>query len=272
MDKLMLKNSISIATFLLSLMLLSHSCKPVDKRKVPDKFKYEAFKDSIRKQNNDVAPQANNIFDANLFIPGRDSLNPLLKKIDALWQQDLQKMILSDSSNKNVKKTADSTNIEKTIARYNLKMLDSFLNTRDTLSQSSCSGTDCFIYVDVIKSIQILYLYIEGELKDSFIVSTGKKNFETPSLSTKPSGPLFTKYTSRKFPGGNYKGLGNMPYVVFVKGGYAIHGTTPGNFKKLGTRASHGCIRLHPDNARLFYELVKLIGIENTWVVVRDTL
>jgi lipoprotein-anchoring transpeptidase ErfK/SrfK len=61
-----------------------------------------------------------------------------------------------------------------------------------------------------------------------------------------------------------------MPYAVFIRGGYAIHGTTPGNFSKLGTRASHGCIRLHPDNAKLFNELVKRVGLENTWVKIME--
>ena len=109
-------------------------------------------------------------------------------------------------------------------------------------------------------------------LKDSFPVSTGIKKYTTPNINLRPTGPLFTKYTSRKWPGGNYKGLGNMPYAVFVKGGYAIHGTTPGNFSKLGTVASHGCIRIHPDNARVFYELVNLVGISDTWVNVRDSI
>lgn len=103
-------------------------------------------------------------------------------------------------------------------------------------------------------------------------MSTGKGKYETPELNLRPSGPVFIKYTSRKFPGGNYQGLGNMPYAVFLRGGYAIHGTTPGNFPKLGTKASHGCIRLHPDNAKIFNELVKVIGLENTWVSVKDSL
>jgi len=46
-----------------------------------------------------------------------------------------------------------------------------------------------------------------------------------------------------------------MSYAFFVRGGYAIHGTTPENFSKLVTKASHGCIRLHPDYARIFFEL-----------------
>lgn len=85
-----------------------------------------------------------------------------------------------------------------------------------------------------------------------------------------PTGPVFTHYTSKKFPGGDFQGLGNMPYAVFVKGGYAIHGTTPGNFARLGHPASHGCIRLHPENAKVFYELVVRVGLRNTWVTVKD--
>jgi hypothetical protein len=49
-------------------------------------------------------------------------------------------------------------------------------------------------------------------------------------LNVRGSGPIFKKYTSKKFSGGNYEGLANMPYAVFIKGGYAIHGTTTGNF------------------------------------------
>ena len=89
-------------------------------------------------------------------------------------------------------------------------------------------------------------------------------------MDLRPSGPVFRKYTSRKFPGGNYKGLGNMPYVVFVRGGYAIHGTTSGNIPKLGKKASHGCIRLHPDNGKIFNELVRKAGLSNTWVTIEE--
>lgn len=96
------------------------------------------------------------------------------------------------------------------------------------------------------------------------------KKFETPDFDTKPSGLMFKKYTSKQYPGGNYNGLGNMPYAVFIRGGYAIHGTTVSNIRKLGTRASHGCVRLHPDYAHIFFELVKFAGPENVWITVTD--
>jgi lipoprotein-anchoring transpeptidase ErfK/SrfK len=53
-----------------------------------------------------------------------------------------------------------------------------------------------------------------------------------------------------------------MPHSVFFKGGYAIHGTE--YIKSLGRPASHGCVRLHPDNARILYDLVQQAGVKNT--------
>ena len=183
-------------------------------------------------------------------------------------------MMQLDTMKKGLKKVPGFTEEEKAIIRENIKMVDSFLVTRkDTASTITCMEKDCIVYAEIDKSNQTLYLYILGELKDSFKVSTGKgKKYETPAMSLHPKGPLLIKYTSRKFPGGNYMGLGNMPYAVFVKGGYAIHGTTPGNFAKLGNKASHGCIRLHPDNAKIFHALVRTVGLEQTWVTIKDSL
>ena len=98
--------------------------------------------------------------------------------------------------------------------------------------------------------------------------STGKPGYRTPDMDRHPSGPVYDRYTSSKYPDGDYNGLGNMPYAVFVLGGYAIHGTTRGNFSKLGTPASHGCIRLHPDNGYIFNRLVRKYGLSKVWVTV----
>jgi hypothetical protein len=105
-------------------------------------------------------------------------------------------------------------------------------------------------------------------LADTFLVSTGIAKHETPLMERHPSGPSYTKYTSKKYPEGNYMGLGNMPYVVFINGGYAIHGTTMGNARKLGRKASHGCIRLHPENGKTFFDLVRKVGLENVWISI----
>ncbi|MDB5231278.1 MAG: hypothetical protein JWN76_2083 [Chitinophagaceae bacterium] len=132
----------------------------------------------------------------------------------------------------------------------------------------TCKKSGCDIYAEVSKSDQTMNVYVSGELRYTFAVSTGRPGHPTPNLDLRPVGPLKKKYTSTKYPEGDYQGLGNMPYCVFLADGYAIHGTTPGSFKKLGTPASHGCVRLHPEDAKLFYELVGDIGLENTWVTV----
>ncbi len=218
-------------------------------------FRYEAFKDSLSRIR-DTLPDSTNIFDKASFIPSVNSLDSLLLNIDSILSRLKRQDLLAAP--------------EKSAVLENLRMLDSFYRSRDTVG-NPCHEESCSLYAHVIKSRQTLYLYLDGELRDSFAVSTGKKDYTTPDMSVRPRGPYFTRYTSRKFPGGNYKGLGNMPYAVFVKGGYAIHGTTPGNFSKLGSIASHGCIRLHPDNARVFYELVKIFGLQNTWVKVSES-
>ena len=56
----------------------------------------------------------------------------------------------------------------------------------------------------------------------------------------------------------------DMPFSVFFDGDYAIHGTRQIN--RLGEPASAGCIRLHPDNAKIFFDLAMLYGVENTLV------
>ncbi len=57
-----------------------------------------------------------------------------------------------------------------------------------------------------------------------------------------------------------------MPHSVFFYHGYAIHGTTA--IKKLGSPASHGCVRLHPDNARRLFSLIAKNGKKNAKIVI----
>jgi hypothetical protein len=132
----------------------------------------------------------------------------------------------------------------------------------------SCYRNSCKIWADVDKHAQRLYLYIDGVLTYTWKTSTGRPGFTTPDMDQHPDGPIYDRYTSTKYPDGDYNGLGNMPYAVFVRGGYAIHGTTRGNWSKLGTVASHGCIRLHPDNGQIFNQLVRKNGKSSTWVTV----
>lgn len=178
----------------------------------------------------------------------------------------------------------DSSLIEENIGsgRYEAEQIQSSSNIDWSLDartqalnfQSSgnrkCYRETCPLWLRVSKETQIMDIYINGELDESVEVSTGVQGYKTPDFDKHPNGRIYERYTSNTYPGGDYKGLGNMPYAIFISGGYAIHGTTPGNFRKLGNPDSHGCIRLHPEEARDVNELVRAVGIKNTWITVSE--
>ena len=93
----------------------------------------------------------------------------------------------------------------------------------------------------------------------SFDVSTGRKGHATPTGHFRPVRMSKIWYSSK------YENA-PMPWSIFFHGGYAIHGTT--DVKHLGHVASHGCVRLHPDNAKMLYDLVQEYGMGNTDVTL----
>jgi len=92
-------------------------------------------------------------------------------------------------------------------------------------------------------------------------VSTGRSGYSTPTGSYRPQ-RLERSWYSRKYD------MAPMPHSIFFRGGYAIHGTT--SIGRLGRRASHGCVRLHPGNAARLYSLVRKYGMGNTRVVITN--
>lgn len=59
-----------------------------------------------------------------------------------------------------------------------------------------------------------------------------------------------------------------MPWSIFFRGNYAIHGTE--QVSRLGTPASAGCIRLAPENARVLFRAVQAVGKGNVTIVVKE--
>lgn len=108
-------------------------------------------------------------------------------------------------------------------------------------------------------SDQRMYVYVDERLVDVFKVSTARRGYVTPTGRYRALW-LSRFHRSRKYD------WAPMPYSVFFNGGYAVHGTT--DIKRLGRPASHGCVRLHPENAKIFYDLVKASGKENTIITV----
>jgi hypothetical protein len=144
-----------------------------------------------------------------------------------------------------------------------------FLEQSLVQTANDCYRESCRVWIDVDKATQTARLYVDGRLVNQWLVSSGLPGTPTPNFDTNPNGRIYKKYSSKKFPGGDYKGLGNMPYAVFIRGGFALHGTPQGNWSMLGRKASHGCIRMHPDNGAYFNQLVRSVGISQTWITVR---
>jgi lipoprotein-anchoring transpeptidase ErfK/SrfK len=90
-------------------------------------------------------------------------------------------------------------------------------------------------------------------------VSTARRGKVTPLGSWK------AKWLSRHHKSSLYDNA-PMPYSIFYNGNYAVHGTT--QISKLGQPASAGCIRLHPDNAAILFDMAKREGLANVLIVV----
>lgn len=111
------------------------------------------------------------------------------------------------------------------------------------------------IAITVDLTTQEMTVASDGRTIYTFDVSTGRKGYTTPTGSFKPIRMHKMWYSSK------YENA-PMPYSIFFHGGYAIHGTT--DIAHLGQIASHGCVRLHPDNAEALFNLVNQVGMKNT--------
>ena len=117
------------------------------------------------------------------------------------------------------------------------------------------------VVVNISKSQQRLAVVVDGAETYRWPVSTGLRGHETPAGAFHPT-RLERHWYSRQYS------LTPMPWAVFFHRGYAVHGTMEAY--NLGHVASHGCVRLRPDNAAILYSLVRRQGISNTKVVVMN--
>jgi lipoprotein-anchoring transpeptidase ErfK/SrfK len=108
-------------------------------------------------------------------------------------------------------------------------------------------------------STQTMTISQDGSVRYQWKVSTARRGYSTP-IGSYSAKSLDIDHRSRKYHNSP------MPYSVFFKGGYAVHGTN--EVRNLGRPASHGCIRLHPENAAKFFSLVRDAGLSNTRIVI----
>ena len=106
---------------------------------------------------------------------------------------------------------------------------------------------------------QQMIVKVDGEVRHVWKVSTARRGYITPKGVYAPK-RMHVKYYSKKY----YNSP--MPYSIFFKGGYAVHGTNA--VKALGAPASHGCIRLATSNAKALYQLVQSYGPGKAKIVI----
>ena len=116
------------------------------------------------------------------------------------------------------------------------------------------------ILILIDKATQQMKVFVDNLERYTWNVSTGLRAYDTPSGS----------YTARSMNEIWYSKQWDdapMPHAIFfTRKGHAIHGTA--ETIRLGSPASHGCVRLAPENASTLFALVEGTGLENTEIVL----
>jgi hypothetical protein len=116
------------------------------------------------------------------------------------------------------------------------------------------------VVVTIDKSTQRMMVQVDGSMRWVWPVSTGRFGHDTPS----------GHYTAFRMEADHFSKEWDdapMPHSIFFSPtGHAIHGYL--DTRRIGTPASHGCVRLQPTNAARLYELVEKEGLSSTKVIV----
>ena len=116
------------------------------------------------------------------------------------------------------------------------------------------------ILINIDKTKQEMTVFLDGVESYNWPVSTGKAGYSTPSGT-------FTATSMNEIWYSKEWDNAPMPHAIFfMKDGHAIHGSY--EVKNLGKPASHGCVRISPENAATLYALVEKTGLTNTQVVL----
>lgn len=126
-------------------------------------------------------------------------------------------------------------------------------------STASVAAANLVAHIDI--AAQTMTVTDGGRVVHRWPVSTARKGYYTPRGTFRPT-RMHRMWYSRKYD------MTPMPYSIFFRGGYAIHGTS--QVKRLGRPASHGCVRLATGNAKRFYELVRVHGPQNTRIMLTN--
>jgi hypothetical protein len=112
------------------------------------------------------------------------------------------------------------------------------------------------VLIRIDKSTQWMTVAVDGVPRWTWPVSTGRPGYDTPSGS-------FTAFRMEADHFSKEWDDAPMPHsIFFTPKGHAIHGYL--DTRHIGSPASHGCVRLAPENAAKLYALVEEEGLPNT--------
>jgi L,D-transpeptidase catalytic domain len=136
----------------------------------------------------------------------------------------------------------------------------SFLVAIAGLAFFASTAAQASVAITVDKDNQMMTVEVDGVARYRWPVSTGIPSHETPSGNFRAF-RMEEDHFSKEFDDAP------MPHsIFFTKIGHAIHGTD--SESRLGTPASHGCVRLSKANAATLYALVQEQGVLKTTVTL----
>jgi hypothetical protein len=136
----------------------------------------------------------------------------------------------------------------------------SFLVAFAGLTLFATGAAQANVSITIDKNAQRMTVAVDGVERYQWPVSTGIPSYETPNGSFRTF-RMEEDHYSKEFDDAP------MPHsIFFTKIGHAIHGTD--SESRLGTPASHGCVRLSRAHATTLYELVQKEGVLNTTVTL----
>src|SRR5882757_8884322 len=133
----------------------------------------------------------------------------------------------------------------------------SFLIAVTGLMLFTAGAAQAKVSITIDKDAQQMTVAVDGVERYHWPVSTGIPSRETPNGNFR----MEEDHYSKEFDDAP------MPHsIFFTKIGHAIHGTDSEG--RLGTPASHGCVRLSRAHAAALYALVQQEGVLNTTVTL----
>jgi hypothetical protein len=115
------------------------------------------------------------------------------------------------------------------------------------------------VQISISKNTQQMSVSVDGVPRYQFAVSTGRAGYGTPNGTYRPQSMAKSWFSKEYYNS-------PMPHSIFFHRGYAIHGSY--EISRLGGPASHGCVRLHPNDASALFALVQREGMAATTIVV----